>query len=222
MALFRDRTDAARHLAAKLLPYAEGHRVVLLGLAPGGVPIAEQVALALGVDFDVLVMGKVAVPGRRDLTMAMVTSGGLEIVSQDVVDEFAVGPETFRRTAEDARREILRREEIYRGDHEPQDLTGKMVVLVDEGVATGTTMRAAVEAVRAHCPARVLVGVPVAPILACEELRRVADAVIALHTPQPFYGIGQWYDQFPNTTDDEVRAALARNWRSFVRPDASL
>ncbi len=220
MSFFRDRTDAARHLAAKLLPYAEGHRVVILGLAPGGVPVAEQVAQALGVDFDVLVMGRVTVPGRRDLTMAMVTSGGLELLNQDVVEEYEIGRETFRRLAEDARQEILRLEQIYRGDHEPQELAGKMVVLVDDGVATGFTMRSAVEAVRAQCPARVLVAVPVAPILACEELRMVADMVLALHTPQPFQGIGQWYDQLPATSDDEVRAALARNWRSFVRPEA--
>lgn len=223
MAIFRDRIEAGRHLAARLLPYVEGHRVVVLGLARGGVAVAEQVAVALGVEFDVLVLGKVGVPGRRDLTMAAVTSGGLDLVNQDVMDEFEVGPETFRRLAENARRDVLRREAIYRGQREPQDLIGKMVVVVDDGVATGMTMRAAVEGVRAQAPARVLVAVPVAPVLACEELRTVADAVIAVHTPEPFYGIGQWYQQFPKATDDEVRDALARNWRSsFVRSESSV
>jgi putative phosphoribosyl transferase len=223
VAIFRDRIDAGRHLAARLLPYVEGHRLVVLGLARGGVAVAEQVAVALGVEFDVLVLGKVGVPGRRDLTMAAVTGGGLDLVNQDVLDEFEVGPETFRRLAENARRDVLRREAIYRGAREPQDLIGKMVVLVDDGVATGTTMRAAVEGVRAQSPARVLVAVPVAPVLACEELRTVADAVIAIHTPEPFYGIGQWYQQFPKATDDEVRDALARNWRSsFVRSESSV
>jgi putative phosphoribosyl transferase len=223
VAIFRDRIDAGRHLAAKLLPYVEGHRFVVLGLARGGVAVAEQVAQALGVDFDVVVLGKVGVPGRSDLTMAEVTSSGLDVVNQEVVDEFEVGPETFRRLAENARREVLRRELIYRGDREPQDLCGKMVVLVDDGMATGMTMRAAVEGVRVQTPARVLVAAPVAPIIACEELKMVADGVVTLHTPQPFYGIEQWYDQFPKTTDEQVREALARNWRSsFVRPESSV
>jgi putative phosphoribosyl transferase len=223
VAIFRDRIDAGRHLAARLLPYVEGHRFVVLGLARGGVAVAEQIAVSLAVDFDVLVLGKVGVPGRRDLTMAAVTGGGLDLVNQDVIDEFEVGPETFRRLAEDARADVLRRELMYRGDREARDLAGQMVVLVDDGLATGMTMRAAVEGVRAQTPARVLVAVPVAPVIACEELRMVADAVIAVHTPQPFYGIGQWYQHFPKATDDEVREALARNWRSsFVRSESSL
>ena len=222
MALFRDRIDAGRHLAAKLLPYTEGHRTVVVGLARGGVPVAEQIALALGVDFDVLVMCKVGVPGRSELTMATVTSGGVEVVEDDVVEEFEIGKETLRRTADDARREVIRREQVYRGDREPKNLVGKMVVLVDDGVATGTTMRAAVAAVRLQTPARVLVAVPVAPILACEELKVLADAMVTLHSPQPFYSIDRCYEEFPKTTDEQVREALARSWRVFVRPDSSV
>jgi predicted phosphoribosyltransferase len=217
MGIFRDRIDAGRRLAAELVEYADRPEVVVLGLPRGGVPVAEQVARALGVELDVFVVRKVGVPGQDELAMGAVASGGVRVVNREVVDHLGISDETFRRAAEREREEVERRERLYRGDRDPTDLTNKVVILVDDGLATGASMHAAVEAARVHRPARTVVAVPVAPPASCEDLKSVADAVICAMTPEPFFSVGQWYGDFSQTSDDEVREALARTRRAGER-----
>jgi putative phosphoribosyl transferase len=213
VALFRDRADAARRLAEKLTAFAGRSDVLVLGLPRGGVPVAEQVAAALGAGLDVFVVRKVGVPGREELAMAAVASGGFCVVNQDVADAVGIGDELIRRAAVLEMKEVQRRERLYRGDRPLVALIDKTVILVDDGLATGASMYAAVEAVRARRPARTVVAVPVAPLSSCEELRAVADAVICVATPEPFLSVGQWYEDFSPISDDEVRATLARQGR---------
>jgi predicted phosphoribosyltransferase len=213
MALFKDRIDAGKRLALELAGYAERADVVVLGLPRGGVPVAEQVAVGLGATLDVFVVRKVGVPGHEELAMGAVASGGVRVGNREVLDHLGVDDETFRRAVERERKEVERRERQYRGDREPAELAHKIAILIDDGLATGASMRAAVEAVRVHRPARIVIAVPVAPLARCEELRSVADAVICATTPEPFFAVGQWYEDFSQTTDDEVRQVLARHRR---------
>ena len=218
MALFRDRVDAGWRLAEKLTAFAGRSDVVVLGVPRGGVPVAEQVALALRAALDVFVVRKVGVPGREELAMGAVATGGVRVVNREVVDTLGIDDELFRRAAEAEVEELARRERIYRGDRPRLDLTDQTVIIVDDGLATGASMRAAVEAIHVQRPAHTVVAVPVAPPSSCEELRSVADAVICAVTPEPFLSVGQWYEDFSQTTDDEVREALARH----RRPEATL
>jgi predicted phosphoribosyltransferase len=213
MALFRDRVDAGQRLAAKLAAYAGRPGVIVLGLPRGGVPVAEQVALALGADLDAFVVRKIGVPGQEELAMGAVATGGVSVVNQEVVDRLAISDEMLQRAAQEEMREVEAREREYRDERRPLDLGGKLVILVDDGLATGASMHAAVEAARMHGAARVIVAVPVAPPSSCEELRAIADAVICATTPERFSSVGEWYDDFSQITDDEVREALARHRR---------
>lgn len=218
MALYRDRIDAGRRLAAQLAAYAGRPDVIVLGLPRGGVPVAEQVARALGAELDVFVVRKVGVPGHEELAMGAVASGGVRVVNREVVDGLGISDEMLRHAAAEELVEVERRERVYRGDRDPAFLVDRIVILVDDGLATGASMRAAIEAVRIHRPAQITVAVPVAPSVSCDELRSVADAVICAATPEPFFAIGQWYEDFSQTTDDEVREALAR----YRRPEERL
>ena len=211
--MFRDRVDAGWRLAKKLMSFAGRRDVIVLGLPRGGVPVAEQVALALGAALDVFVVRKVGVPGREELAMGAVASGGVRVVNPQVVDALRIDDELFRRAAEAEVEELERRERLYRGDRPPLDLANKTVILVDDGLATGASMRAAVEASHVHRPARTIVAVPIAPPSTCEELGSVADAVVCAVTPEPFISVGQWYADFSQTSDDEVREALDRHRR---------
>jgi predicted phosphoribosyltransferase len=213
MALFRDRVDAGRRLAERLAAYRGQPGLIVLGLPRGGVPVAEQVALALGADLDVFVVRKLGVPGQEELAMGAVASGGVRVINQEVVDHLGITDEMLQHAAEEELGEVEFRERLYRGDRPPLDPAGKTVILVDDGLATGASMRAAVEAVRVHGPARIVVAVPVAAAMSCEELRSAADAVICAVTPDPFFAVGQWYDDFSQTTDEEVCEALARSRR---------
>jgi predicted phosphoribosyltransferase len=221
MALFRDRVDAGQRLAEKLAAYRGRPEVIVLGLPRGGVPVAEQVTRALGAELDVFVVRKVGVPGQEELAMGAVASGGVRVVNQDVVDYLAISDGMLQHAADEELGAVQLRERAYRGDRRPLDLTAKTVILVDDGLATGASMRAAVEAVRMHRPARTVVAVPVGPPTSCEELRSVADAVICGVTPEPFASIGQWYADFSQISDDEVREILARNRRPEERLEPS-
>jgi predicted phosphoribosyltransferase len=221
MAFFRDRVDAGGQLGQALAAFAGRDDVVVLGVPRGGVPVAEQVAVALRAELDVFVVRKVGVPGQEELAMGAVASGGVRVVNREVVDTLGIDDELFRRAADAEMEEVARREQLYRGDRPPLDLTDKTVILVDDGLATGASMRAAVEAARVHRPAHTIVAVPVAPPSTCEQLRSVADAVICGVTPEPFLSVGQWYDDFSQTTDDEVREALARHRLLPATPEPS-
>jgi predicted phosphoribosyltransferase len=192
-----------------LLQHYQGRDdVVVLALPRGGVPVAYEVARALGAPLDVFLVRKLGVPGHEELAMGAIASGDVVVLEDDVVRGLGIAPEVVQRVAEQEERELARREQAYRGDSPFPDLRGKVVILVDDGLATGSSMRAAVQAVRSHDPARIVVAVPAAPESTCRELETEVDEVICAVTPSPFFAVGQAYWDFAQTTDDEVRALL--------------
>jgi predicted phosphoribosyltransferase len=206
---FRDRRDAGRKLAAQLAAYAGRPDVLVLALPRGGVPVAYEVAQALRAPLDVFLVRKLGLPGHEEFAMGAVATGGVRVLNPDVVENLYVPGSVIDTVTQREQRELDRRERAYRGVRPPPDVRGKIVILVDDGLATGSTMRAATAAVKQQQPARVVVAVPVASQATCDELRREADEVVCLVTPEPFYAVGLWYDDFSQTTDDEVRALLA-------------
>ena len=209
MSAFQDRIDAGRRLARALAHYAGRRDVTVLGLPRGGVPVAAEVARALRADLDVFVVRKLGVPGQEELAMGAIASGGVRVLNESVVDALHIDSASLERVAAQERRELERREQAYRGDRPPLDVRGRVAILVDDGLATGATMRAAVAAMKRLGPARVVVAVPVGASESVELLRREADEVVCPEIPEPFYGVGQWYDDFAQTSDEEVRALLA-------------
>jgi predicted phosphoribosyltransferase len=210
--MFRDRSEAGDVLAGRLGHYAGRHDVLVLALPRGGVPVAARVARALGAPLDVFVVRKLGVPGHEELAMGAIASGGVRVVNEQVVGRLGLGEEDLRRVAEVEARELARRERRYREDRPPPELAGRVVILVDDGLATGSTMRAAVAAARRAGPARVVVAVPTAPASTCQRLAEEADEVICATTPRPFRAVGYSYRSFPQTSDEEVRAILRAAW----------
>jgi putative phosphoribosyl transferase len=208
MDLFRDRADAGRSLASLLTAYANRKDVQVLGLPRGGVPVAFQVAQELHAPLDVFVVRKLGVPGHEELAMGAIATGGVRVLNEQVIQALSIPPYVVDMVASEEQKELERRERVYRDDRPPPNLRGRVVILVDDGLATGSTMRAAVRAVRIQQPARVVVAVPTGSIEACEELRSMADEVICATTPEPFYGVGMWYQDFSQTTDSQVRDLL--------------
>ncbi len=207
---FQDRTDAGHRLADALREYAGRPGVVVLALPRGGVPVGYEVARELGAPLDVFLVRKLGVPGHEELAMGAIASGGVKVLNPDVVEMLSVPDRVIDAVAAREGEELRRRERAYRDDRPPPDLQGKTVILVDDGLATGSTMRAAAEAVRLQVPARLVVAVPVGAAETCGALREVADEVVCDVLPEPFYAVGLWYRDFSQTTDDEVRALLAR------------
>lgn len=208
--MFRDRTDAGEQLAAQLLQYSNRGDVIVLALPRGGVPVGYEVASALGAPLDVFVVRKLGVPWHPELAMGAIASGGIRVLNGDVISSLRITDEIVEAVAEREQVELDRREEAYRGGRLRPDVRGKVVILVDDGLATGSTMRAAVAAVRTLGPSRVVVAVPVGARDACRELERGADEVVCVETPEPFFGVGSWYDDFRQTTDEEVVELLVR------------
>jgi putative phosphoribosyl transferase len=207
---FRDRAEAGRLLARRLREFAGRDDVVVLGLPRGGVPVGFQVARALDAPLDVFLVRKLGAPGHEELALGAIASGGLRVLNKQVVDSLEIPAERIEAIAAKELRELERRERAYRGDRQPPELTGRTVLLVDDGLATGSTMWAAASAVRQDEPARVVVAVPVADPGVCQALRNVADDVVCLSTPTRLHAVGVWYDDFSQTSDDEVRELLAR------------
>jgi putative phosphoribosyl transferase len=205
---FADRHEAGQHLARELARWAGREDVVVLALPRGGVPVAWEVARVLGAPLDVFVVRKLGTPGHRELAMGAIASGGVRVLNEEVVRIYGLSPASIERVAEEEQQELERRERAYRDGRPSQPLAGKIAVLVDDGLATGSTMKAAVQAVRLHEPAGVVVAVPVGASDTCAELRRLADEVICVRTPEPFSAVGLWYRDFDQTTDEEVRALL--------------
>lgn len=205
---FRDRADAGRVLAAELGHLAGDPSVVVLGLQRGGVPVAYEVARALGAPLDVLLVRKLGVPGQPELAMGAIASGGVRVLHQAVIDSLAIPPEVVEAVADREAAELSRRAQAYRADRPAIDVAGRTVVVVDDGVATGSTMRAAVAALRAQQAGRIVVAVPVGARETCQELAAQADELVCPSMPAPFHAVGQWYDDFRQTTDDEIRALL--------------
>lgn len=208
---FRDRAEAGDLLAARLSGLADRDDVIVLALPRGGVPVGYEVANALRVAFDVFVVRKLGVPGHEELAMGAIASGGVRLVNHDVVDPLGIPPAVLDQAARREQVELERRERLYRGSRPLIPLANKTVVLVDDGLATGSTMRAAVTAVRQQQPARIIVAVPVGAPPTCRELAAEADEVVCLRSPEPFVAVGLWYHDFTPTSDHEVRAMLARN-----------
>jgi putative phosphoribosyl transferase len=208
--VFEDREDAGRQLAARLSHYAGRKDVVVLALPRGGVPVGYEVARALDAPFDLLMVRKLGLPGQEELAMGAIASGGVRVLNDELVRMAGVPPIVIERIANEEKRELERREREYRGDRAPLEVEGRTVILVDDGVATGSTLRAAVAALRSRNPARIVVAVPTAAFSACEKLAEVADEVVCLTTPEPFFAISLSYRSFPQLTDDDVRRVLRR------------
>jgi predicted phosphoribosyltransferase len=208
---FRDRADAGRCLAEKLAAYAGRPDVLVLALPRGGVPVAFEVAQALGVPLDVFVVRKLGVPGHEELAMGAIASGGAWVLNDEVVGPLRIPGDVIRAVAAREMQELVRRERLYRGDRPAPDVRGQTVILVDDGLATGSTMRAAVAALRRLGPDRIVVAVPTAAPSTCAELGTEADECVCSITPDPFYAVGVWYDDFSQTTDLEVRDLLKRS-----------
>jgi putative phosphoribosyl transferase len=208
-ARFRDRVEAGRLLAEHLRAYEGRDDAIVLALPRGGVPVAYEVAKALGLPLGVFVVRKLGVPGHEELAMGAIASGGVLLLDEGLVRALGLGREELEQAVASEVRELQRREEAYTGGREPPELEGKTVILVDDGLATGSTMRAAAEAVRRLNPARIVVAVPVASPETCEEFRDVVDETVCVLTPSPFRAVGLWYDDFSQTSDDEVRRLLA-------------
>jgi putative phosphoribosyl transferase len=208
--LFRDRFDAGRALAAKLARYAGRPDVLVLALPRGGVPVGFEVARALNAPLDVFLVRKLGVPGREELAMGAIATGGVRVLNEEVVAALGIPDEQIDAVTAEEQEELERRAHEYRGDRPPPDVRGKVVILVDDGLATGSTMRAAVAALRRQGPARVVVGVPVGAAETCAEFRDEADEAVCARTPEPFYAVGLWYQDFSQTTDEEVRDLLER------------
>jgi putative phosphoribosyl transferase len=210
---FRDRVDAGRALASELKKYAGRDDVVVLALPRGGVPVAYEVARALGAPLDVFIVRKLGVPGHEEYAMGAVASGGVRVVSEDVVRSLGLTAADVERVAAREIAELERRERLYRGQRPEPELGGRTVILVDDGLATGSTMKAAVKALAARKPASIVVAVPVAAADTCRELARDVHEVVCAVTPEPFHAVGLWYEDFRQTTDDEVHALLDKGRR---------
>jgi putative phosphoribosyl transferase len=208
--IFRDRIDAGRRLAEKLEHYAGRPDLLVLALPRGGVPVGYEVARALGAPLDVFLVRKLGVPGREELAMGAIASGGVRVLNEDVVSELGIPPQWVDIVATRELEELRRREAAYRDGRLAPEVRGKPVILVDDGLATGASMRAAVAALRKLGPAKIIVAVPVGAAQTCDEFRDVADEVVCAETPDPFYAVGSWYADFDQTTDEEVRELLAR------------
>lgn len=206
---FRDRHEAGLALAERLRAYAGRDDVIVLALPRGGVPVGFEVASALGVPLEVFLVRKLGVPGHEELAFGAIASGGLLVVDRGLVRELGLSSAMVERVIAREAAELARRERDYRGDRPPPDLRGRTVILVDDGLATGSTMMAAAAAVAQHKPARIVVAVPVAAAATCEMLRREADEVVCLETPSPFSAVGTWYEDFRPVGDDDVRRLLA-------------
>jgi putative phosphoribosyl transferase len=205
---FVDRRHAGRVLASHLTKYAGRDDVLVLGLPRGGVPVAYEVASALGASMDLFLVRKLGTPGHRELAMGAIASGGVRVLNEDVVQWYGISEAAIEQIAREEQEELERRERAYRRDRAARVLKGRIVILIDDGLATGSTMRAAAQAVRAHEPARVVIAVPVGAPQTCADLAAVADEVICARKPEPFSAVGQWYLNFDQTTDDEVRDLL--------------
>lgn len=208
MRRFHDRRDAGRFLAKELEEYAHRPDVLVLGLPRGGVPVAHEIAQALNAPLDVYIVRKLGFPGHEEFALGAIASGGVRVLNETAMRLGRLSEDQIEDVAERELEELHRREQMYRGNKPRPDFTGKTVIIVDDGLATGSTMRAAVAALRQASPARIVVAVPVAAAEACDLLREEADEVVCAATPEPFHAVGQWYEEFSQTSDEEVQEIL--------------
>jgi putative phosphoribosyl transferase len=207
---FQDRTEAGRLLAQKLGAYARRSDVLVLALPRGGVPVAFEVARALGAPLDVFLVRKLGVPGHEELAMGAIASGGIAVLNEDIIRYLRLPDGVIDAVAAKEQRELERRELAYRGARTAPEIRGRTIILVDDGLATGSTMRAAVAALRQQQPEQIVVAVPIAAPETCDGFRAEVDEIICAVTPEPFYAVGLWYEDFSQTTDEEVGEYLRR------------
>ncbi len=218
---FRDRQDAGRHLAVRLSDLEGRNDVLVLGIPRGGVPVAYEVAKALEAPLDVIVVRKLGFPGAEELAMGAIASGGVLVLNQRVLSEMPLPKRVIDDVAARELLELERRELAFRGDRPPHDPRGRTVVLVDDGLATGSTMRAAIDAVRLRGPAAIVAAVPVGATSTCRSIAHLVDRLVCVIESATFFAVGEWYEQFSQTTDEEVRRLLeeaAASSRSETRP----
>ncbi len=207
---FRDRREAGRLLAHHLGRYKGRGDVTVLALPRGGVPVGYEIACELGAPLDVFVVRKLGVPWQPELAMGAIAGDGIEVLNGDVVSAYNIPLHVIRAVAEREGAELQRRLQQYRGDRPFVPVTGRAIVLVDDGLATGSTMKAAIKALRHEHPSEIIVAVPVAALATCREIQTAVDDIVCLHTPENFAAVGLWYDDFSQTSDDEVRQLLAQ------------
>jgi predicted phosphoribosyltransferase len=216
MAPFKDRRDAGRKLAQKLSAYAKQQNMLILALPRGGVPVAYEVALALSVSLDIFLVRKLGLPGREELAIGAIASGGIRVLNSDIIRMLSIPDEVVNFVARRELQELQRRERLYRGNRPSPELRDQGVILIDDGLATGASMRAAVAGLRAQHPARIVVAVPAAAAETCDAFRSEVDEVICALTPEPFYGVSRWYEDFSQVTDEEVRTLLEEANRQLL------
>ncbi len=217
MRVFSDRKDAGRQLAERLTGYSGRDDLVVLGLPRGGIVVAFEVAKALDAPLDVYMVRKLGVPGQEELAFGAIASGGVRVLNHDVVAAAGLGQADIEAITVRERAELERRERVYRGSSAPLELTGRTVILVDDGLATGASMRTAIRSLEDHHPAWVTMAVPTAPVSTCRDLEREVDEAVCVMTPEAFFGVGQWYADFSQTSDGEV-VSLLNEAAKFGRP----
>lgn len=211
IARFKNRTEAGRLLAQQLIAYANCPNLLVLGLPRGGIPVAFEVAKVLNAPLDVCIVRKLGLPSHKELAMGAIAPGGIRVLNRSVVKWFGIKHKTIEEVVAIEEKELERRDRAYRGDRPFWDLHDLSVILVDDGIATGSTIRAAIAILRQQQPERIIVGVPVAPPAACQEIEAEVDEVVCLMQPEPFDAIGLWYEDFTQTTDAEVRNLLEQS-----------
>ena len=209
-ARFQNREEAGRILAAKLMLYANRPDTLILALPRGGVPIGYEIARALNLPLDVIIVRKLGVPGREELAMGAIASGGVRVLSRSVIESLRIPPDSLEAVEKREALELMRREATYRGNRQPASVKGKTVILVDDGVATGSTMRVAISALREQHAGRIIVATPVAPPAVRWEMEALVEDFVALVMPEDFFGVGQWYEEFTQVSDDTVYELLRK------------
>ena len=207
-ARFQNREEAGRILAAKLMIYANRPETIVLALPRGGVPIGYEIAKALNLPLDVMIVRKLGVPGHEELAMGAIASGGVRVLNRSVIESLRIPPDSLEAVEKREALELMRREATYRGNRQPIPLKGKNVILVDDGVATGSTMRVAISALREQCAGRIILATPIAPPTVRWEMEALVEDFVALVMPEDFFGVGQWYDDFTQVSDDTVYELL--------------
>jgi putative phosphoribosyl transferase len=213
---FIDRRDAGRKLAQKLSAYKEQPNVLILALPRGGVPVAYEVALALNTPLDIFIVRKLGLPGREELAIGAIASGGLRVLNPDVIRMLSIPDEVINFVAKRELQELQRRESLYRKDRPYPEVRDQTVILIDDGLATGASMRAAIAGLRSKHPARIVVAVPAAAPAVCEAFQTEVDEIVCAITPEPFSGVGRWYEDFSQVSDEEVRILLEEANRQYL------
>ena len=209
-ARFQNREEAGRILAAKLMLYANRPDTLILALPRGGVPIGYEIARALNLPLDVIIVRKLGVPGHEELAMGAIASGGVRVLNRSVIESLRIPPDSLEAVEKREALELMRCEATYRGNRQPASVKGKTVILVDDGVATGSTMRVAISALREQHAGRIIVATPVAPPTVCWEMEALVEDFVALVMPEDFFGVGQWYGDFTQVSDDTVYELLRK------------